>query len=69
MPTIEFAASLPRHTECPRATIDAATVGTLLGKYFERWPAARGYVLDDQGGIRKHVKVLSTARICAIARI
>jgi hypothetical protein len=58
MPTIEFTANLARHTECPRAALDAATVGALFALYFERWPAARGYVLDDQGAVRKHVKVL-----------
>jgi hypothetical protein len=58
MPSIEFTPNLTRHTQCPRAELDAATVGELLERYFERWPAVRGYVLDDQGGVRQHVKVL-----------
>ena len=58
MPTLHFTHNLTRHTECPSATLDAATVAELLERYFESWPAVRGYVLDDQGEVRHHVKVL-----------
>jgi len=56
--SVHFTPNLARHTECPSATLPAATVAELLEHYFERWPNVRGFVLDDQGEVRKHVKVL-----------
>lgn len=32
-------------------------MGTLLERYFERHPHVRSYVLDDRGGLRRHVTV------------
>lgn len=58
MASVHFTPNLARHTECPSATLPAATVAELLEHYFERWPNVRGFVLDDQGEVRKHVKVL-----------
>jgi hypothetical protein len=55
---VHFTPNLARHTECPSATLAAATVAELLARYFEQWPAVRSFVLDDQGEVRKHVKVL-----------
>jgi molybdopterin synthase sulfur carrier subunit len=49
---------LARHTECPSAVFTAETVAELFALYFQRWPGVRGYVLDDQGEVRQHVKVL-----------
>jgi molybdopterin synthase sulfur carrier subunit len=57
-----FTQNLARHTECPSAALAAETVGELLERYFERWPAVRGYVLNDQGEVRQHVKVLVDGR-------
>jgi hypothetical protein len=62
VPSIEFTPNLKRHVECPRASIDAGNVAELLARYFERWPDVRGYVLDDQGAVRHHVKVLVDGR-------
>jgi molybdopterin converting factor small subunit len=59
---VHFTQNLARHTECPPAAIAAETVSELLERYFERWPAVRGYVLDDQGEVRRHVKVLVDGR-------
>lgn len=58
MASVYFTPNLARHTECPAATLPATTVAELLERYFERWPNVRGFVLDDQGEVRKHVKVL-----------
>jgi len=58
MPSIEFTANLKRHVECPPAELAAGTVGEFLEAYFERWPGARHFVLDDQGAVRHHVKVM-----------
>lgn len=58
MATLHFTQNLTRHTECPSAELPADTVAELLDRYFESWPGVRGYVLDDQGEVRQHVKVL-----------
>jgi hypothetical protein len=55
---LHFTQNLVRHTQCPSAELAADTVGELLERYFESWPAVRHYVLDDQGEVRHHVKVL-----------
>ena len=33
-----------------------------MERYFESWPAVRDYVLDNQGEVRHHVKVLVDGR-------
>jgi hypothetical protein len=55
--SVHFTQNLATHTHCPTADLAAGTVAELLERYFERWPAVRGFVLDDQGEVRKHVKV------------
>ena len=62
MAELHFTQNLRRHTACPDCTLPAATVAELLGRYFADYPAVRGYVLDDQGEIRKHIKVLVDGR-------
>ena len=58
MPSIEFTPNLKRHVECPSTELDATSVAEFLDIYFARWPGVRGFVLDDQGAIRQHVKIL-----------
>lgn len=58
MPTITFTANLERHVECPARDIAAETVGEALEAVFAENPRLRGYVLDDQGRLRKHMLVL-----------
>jgi hypothetical protein len=58
MAHLHFTQNLTRHTQCPTATIAAATVAELFERYFESWPGVRDYVLDNQGEVRHHVKVL-----------
>lgn len=62
MASVHFTPNLVRHTECPTAALPAGTVSELLERYFERWPDVRGFVLDDQGEVRKHIKVLIDGR-------
>jgi len=62
MASVHFTPNLTRHTECPTATLPAGTVAELLERYFERWPAVRSFVLDDQGEVRKHIKVVVDGR-------
>jgi sulfur-carrier protein len=57
MPTVEFAPALTRHVACPRQEVQASTLGAALDAAFRAAPALRPYVLDEQGGVRKHVAV------------
>ena len=58
MASLHFTQNLVRHTQCPPAELAAETVAQLLERYFQSWPGVRHYVLDDQGEVRHHVKVL-----------
>lgn len=62
MAHLAFTPNLARRTECPDANIPAATVAQLLETYFARWSQVRGYVLDNQGAVRKHILVLIDGR-------
>lgn len=57
MAQVTFAKALQRHVECPPAAIEADSLRGVLDAYFERFPAARGYVLDEQGAVRRHIAV------------
>jgi molybdopterin synthase sulfur carrier subunit len=52
---VVFAKAFRRHVDCPDATVPGSTLGDVLARYFERYAAVRGYVLDDAGAVRKHV--------------
>lgn len=55
MPTVAFTRALERFLQAPPAEVGGATVGEALGAVFVARPALKGYVLDDQGGLRRHV--------------
>jgi hypothetical protein len=57
MARLDFTPNLRRHVETPAAGLPGATVGQVLEGYFRANPGVRGYVLDDQGAVRKHVAV------------
>jgi sulfur-carrier protein len=57
MPTVEFAPALTRHVPCPRQRVPAGSLASVLAAAFASAPALRGYVLDEQGAVRKHVAV------------
>jgi hypothetical protein len=58
MAHIIFTGNVQRHIACPTDRVDGATVGEVLGEYFDRHPGTRSYVLDDQGTVRRHMLVL-----------
>ncbi len=55
MPTIRFTANIQRHVPCPVREVPGATLAEALDSYFRDNEAARGYVLEDHGGIRRHM--------------
>jgi molybdopterin synthase sulfur carrier subunit len=57
LPTIVFTRQLERFLEAPSATVEGATLGEALAAVFAARPVLRGYVLDDQGALRRHVAV------------
>ena len=65
MPTVAFAPALTRHVACPPQDVAAPNLKLALDAAFEAAPAMRGYVLDEQGAVRKHVAVFVNARMIA----
>ena len=57
MTRISFTSALARFVAAPPAEVGAPTVGEALAQVFAVRPALRGYVLDDQGSLRRHVAV------------
>ncbi|HTT79339.1 MAG TPA: MoaD/ThiS family protein [Stellaceae bacterium] len=57
MPTVAFTPALRRFLRVPEMRVVGATVGAALATAFAECPALRGYILDDQGGLRRHVNV------------
>jgi len=54
---VTFTSNLRRHREAPEAEAPGATVREVLDRVFAADPLLRGYVLDDQGRLRRHVNV------------
>ena len=46
-----------RFLKAPAAMVEGATLGDALGALFASRPALRGYILDDQGALRRHVAI------------
>ena len=57
MALIRFTQNIQRHVECPPARIEAGSISEALDSYFQTHPRARGYVLDEHGGLRHHMAV------------
>jgi molybdopterin synthase sulfur carrier subunit len=54
MARVVFTANLQRHVSLPDREVKGATV---LETLFRAEPSARGYVLDEQGMLRRHMVV------------
>jgi molybdopterin converting factor small subunit len=57
MAKVAFTQNIQRHVACPPTEAPGATVGEVLDAVFAANPQARSYVLDDQGGLRKHMSI------------
>ena len=62
MATVSFTSALQRFLPAPSAQVESGTVGAALTAVFASRPALRGYVLDDQGALRRHVAVYINGR-------
>ena len=57
MPKVSFTRALERFLAAPTVEVEGATVSLALAQVFAQAPALRGYVLDDQGAVRRHVAI------------
>ena len=62
MPTVRFTQNIQRHVPCPTRDVAGNTVRGVLEAYFADNAQARGYVLDDQGRLRKHMAAFVDGR-------
>lgn len=54
---IVFAPSIQRHVALEERELPAPTLKAALEAVFVEAPALRGYLLDDQGGLRRHLTI------------
>jgi sulfur-carrier protein len=62
MARIVFTANLQRHVDCPQAEAEGATVREALDSVFRSNGRLRGYVLDDQAALRRHMAIIVDGR-------
>lgn len=65
MPIVEFAPALTRHVACQPQQVQSATLREALDAALRAAPPLRGYVLDEQGAVRKHVAVFVNGQMIA----
>ncbi len=58
MAKVVFTSNLRRHVECPEVFAGGASVREVLDAVFAGNERVRGYVLDDQAALRKHMTIL-----------
>jgi molybdopterin converting factor small subunit len=63
MTKVVFTSNIQRHVACPEAEATGRTVQEVLENVFAINPQARGYVLDDQSALRKHMIVFVDGQI------
>ena len=63
MAKVVFTPNIQRHVACPEAEAAGHTVRDVLEHVFAENPQARGYVLDDQSALRKHITVFVDGRM------
>jgi hypothetical protein len=57
MVTVSFTPNLEKHLDVPEMKVAGTTIGEILNACCLQNPTLRGYILDDQGRVRKHVAV------------
>jgi sulfur-carrier protein len=62
MPQVTFTPNLRRHLDMPSMQVGGETVAAVFEQVFAAQPELRGYLLDDQGRLRRHVAVFVDGR-------
>ncbi len=57
MVTVQVTPNLQRHVPTETASVGGHTVAEVLQGYFQRFPALRGYVVEDTGALRRHMTI------------
>jgi hypothetical protein len=57
MARVVFTRNLQRHVACPPSDGDGSTVAEVLDSVFVENAAVKGYVVDEQGVLRKHMVI------------
>lgn len=57
MARVIFAEALQRHVASPPVEVPGCSVREVLDCVFSERTRAKGYVLDDQGALRKHMNI------------
>ncbi len=57
MAQVSFTDNLQKHLPCPPKAAPGDTVRAVMEAVFVENPPLRGYVLDDQDRLRKHVNI------------
>lgn len=65
MAAVSFTPNLEKHLKVPRLEVSGNNIGEVLAACCDANPALRGYILDDQGRVRKHVAVFVDGAIIA----
>ena len=63
MVKVTFTQNIQRHVACPDMQVAGATVREALDAVFAGNPRARGYVLDDQSRLRRHMSIFIDGRL------
>jgi sulfur-carrier protein len=58
MARVVFTNNLRRHVDCPETQADGGTVREVLDAVFSANARLRGYVLDDQAALRRHMGII-----------
>lgn len=58
MVKVVFTTNLRRHVDCPAVEAAGTTVREVLDNVFTQNTRVRGYVLDDQAALRKHMTII-----------
>lgn len=63
MVKVVFTPNIQRHVACPEANVEGRSVREALEAVFAANPRARGYVLDDQCQLRRHMTIFVDGRL------
>ena len=58
MAKVHFTSNLRRHVDCPTVECEGTNVREVLRDVFKVNTRLETYVLDDQGALRKHMRIL-----------